>query len=479
MVHVAGGGFGDLTLPLASTLAITDLEATPAIDPALDGVIALARGTAPSFAALATSVRFSTAGVLDVRDGTAYRADAAIPFTLGQAQKLRIVADIPSHTFSVYVDLGGYTERLAQRYAFRRTTANVPGLDRLAAIVDGAAGELSICDVIATAPAPVAYSREGAYGVVPLAGDRALVSDGGTATLRLAATGAVLSQIAVGGEIAADPAERAYVARVTDGQLAVHAYTAALALRWSRLDPVAAGTRVLAAAADPAGVTLALVSAGDAISLLRYPAAGGAGTLLFAGGTHAAVAADGFAVATASPSTSAYEVSVFASDGARQWTRSFPGAVGATLEVMTLGLGGRVVLGGHYDSPITFGGPTLEVVYQGEVNVNTYLVGLDRAAGAHVFTNRVNATRLTGAAGNGTRLVVAGERIVTPIFPDLWQYDASGAQVAGAPYTGFYEEWGYSGRVAVGASNRIYWERSMVWPSPTSVPYPYLLALRP
>src|SRR6187402_2117699 len=102
-VHVAGGGFGHLTLPLASTLAITDLEATPVIDPALDGVIALARGTAPSFAALATSVRFSTAGVLDVRDGTAYRADAAIPFTLGQALKLRIVADVPSHTFSVYV----------------------------------------------------------------------------------------------------------------------------------------------------------------------------------------------------------------------------------------------------------------------------------------------------------------------------------------------------------------------------------------
>jgi hypothetical protein len=474
--HVAGGGFGNLTLQLASTLAITDLEATPASNPALDGVIAMSRGAATSFNALATSVRFSTAGVLDARDGTAYRADASIPFTLGQARKLRIVADVPSHTFSVYVDLGYYTERLAKRYAFRSTTATVTGLDRLAAIVDGAAGQLSICNVVATAPTAIAYSREGAYGVVPLASDRALASDGSTVTLRLAANGAVLNQIAVGGELAADPTERAYVARVSGTQLAVYAYTAALALRWSRLDPIALGSRVLAAAADGAGVTLALADAGGTVSIVRYPEAGGAGTVLATGGTHAAVAPDGFAVATAT--SSAYDVSVFGNSGALLWTQSFPGAVGARLEVMTLGLGGRVVLGGHYYAPITFGGPTLDLVPY-DVNVNTYLVGLDRATGAHVFTNRVNATRLTGAGGNGARLVITGERVVTPIFPDLWQYDASGAPVGGAPWTGFNEDWGRSGRVAIGAGNRIYWERSMVWPTPTSVPYPYLLALRP
>ncbi|HWU87844.1 MAG TPA: hypothetical protein VN253_11240 [Kofleriaceae bacterium] len=479
-VHTAGGGFGNLTITPGSGLVVTDFDATAYVDPALDAVISLARGSATSFNHLATSVRFSTAGILDVRDGAAYRADATVPFALGQPRKIRIAADLLSHTFSVYIDLGSYTERLAKRYAFRTTTATVPSVDHLAAIVDGAAGELSLCNVVASSPTAVQYAREGAYSVVPLLSDSALVSDGTTITMRLSATGGAGSSVAFGGELAVDPTnQQPYVARVIDTQLALNAYTSTLGPRWSRLDPIAAGSRVLSAAADGAGVTLAIRNTGGSISILRYPADGGAGIVLYSGGTHAALDANGFAVATAT--STAYDVAMFANDGTLQWTQSFPGAIGASIEVMTLGLNGRVVLGGHFWSPITFGGPTLDLAYNGEVNVNTYLVGLDRAAGgAHVFTNRVNATRLTGASGNGTNLVVAGERVVTPIFPDFWRYNASGAQVGvGAPYLGFYEGWGRSGRIAMGPSGRVWWERSMVWPTPTSVPYPYLIALTP
>ncbi|HWU87554.1 MAG TPA: hypothetical protein VN253_09780, partial [Kofleriaceae bacterium] len=86
--------------------------------------------------------------------------------------------------------------------------------------------------------------------------------------------------------------------------------------------------------------------------------------------------------------------------------------------------------------------------------------------------------RLTGAAGQGGRLVIAGETWVTPIFPHLWQLDGAGAAVGFEPETGFYEQWGRSGRVALGADHRIFWERAMVWPDPTSPAFPYLLALR-
>jgi len=75
--------------------------------------------------------------------------------------------------------------------------------------------------------------------------------------------------------------------------------------------------------------------------------------------------------------------------------------------------------------------------------------------------------------------VIAGEDWVLPIFPHLWQLDPAGHVIGGEPDTGFYEQWGRSGRVAVGPSNRIYWERAMVWPSPTSPAFPYLLALAP
>lgn len=476
-VHAAGGGFGDLTLPAASTLAIVDLEATAAISPTLDAVISMASGPATSFNHLATSVRFSTAGVLDVRDGTTYRADKSIPFALGQPRKLRIVADIPSHTFSVYVEEATHlTTRLATRYAFRSTTATVPSLDRLAAIVDGAAGQLSVCNVVSATASAVAFTREGAYGVVPLASNQALVSDGSTVTMRLAANGAVLNQVAAGGELAADPAERAYVARVTGGQLSLRAYTATLAPRWSRLDPVPPGASVLAAAADSAGVTLALSTPGAGVSIRRYPETGAAGTAFFTVGTHAAVTPDGFAIATTA--ATAYTVAVFSNSGVLQWAKSFPGAIGASIEVMTLGLGGRVVLGGHYEAPITFGGLTLDPVHHQEIDLSTYVVGLDRASGAHVFSRQINASQLTGAAGNGPRLALSGERIVTPIFPDLWQLDASGAQIGGTPYVGFYEDYGRSGRIAIGPTNRVFWERTMLWPAPVSDPYPYLIAVQ-
>lgn len=479
--YSAGGGFGSQAFTSTATLAIADLEATATGSAALDAVISMSRGAPTSFNHLATSVRFSTAGVLDVRDGAAYRADASVPFTLGQVRKLRIVADVPSHTFSVYVDTGngyGYTTRLAKRYAFRSTTQTLPSLDRLAAIVDGAAGQLSVCNPVVSSSTRVAYTREGGFSVVPLAGDVALASDGAT-TLRLSATGAVQNQIAVGGELAADQLGRAYLASVSGTQLSLGAYTDALAPIWSRVDAAPAGARVLAMGADAAGVTIALGAYGLPVTVLRYPAAGGAGAVLYTGGTHAAVAADGFAVANAT--STAYDVSVFANDGALQWTQSYPGAIGAAIHVMTLGLGGRVVLGGRFYAATTFGGATLDYYPPppGEPNTNTYLVGLDRATGAQLFLNRVSATQLTSAAGNGARLVVTGERVVTPIFPDLWQYDATGAQVAGQPNTGFYEQWGRSGRVAIGASNRIYWERSMMWPLPTSTPFPYLLALTP
>jgi hypothetical protein len=475
-------GFTNQAVQAASALSIVDLEVTPSGSMALDGVISLSSGAASSFNQLATSVRFSTSGVLDARDGAAYRADISHAFSLGSSRKIRIVSDLKSHTFSAFVNITGSptTQRLAGRYAFRSTAATVPSLDRLAAKVDGASGQLSICNVVSTAPTAVAYVRDGAYGVVPLASDRVLISDGTGITMRLDPNGALLNQAAVGGELAADPSERVYVARVVGTTLAIDAFTSTLGARWSRSDPTIPGSRVLAMAADAAGVTVAVSRVSAPIAFLRFSESGGPPILLHSGGTHAAVGSDSFAVATAS--SGEYEVSLFTNDGKRRWTQYFGGAVGSTIEAMTLGLDGRVVLGGHYSSQITFGGERLDLAITPDgLNLSTYLVGLDRQTGAHVFTNQINASRLTSIAGNGARIAVVGERVIAPIFPHLWQYDASGAGVGGGgePYTGFYEEWGRSGRVAISASNRIYWERSMVWPTPTSTPWPFLVAMRP
>jgi hypothetical protein len=472
-----GDGFVHTPLPSSTTLGITDFAATATGDLALDAVIAVSSGQATSFNQLAAAVRFNTSGMLDVRDGSTYRADSAVTTALGHAFRIRVVADTSSHTYSVYVRDGDVTTRLARRYAFRPTQATVASLDNLASIVDGAAGQLSICDVVGTAPTRVAYSREGAYAVFPMAADQVLASDGISTTLKLGANGQVLGQVARGGHVTADPSGQPYVALAANGQLAVDAYTAALAPRWNRVDPVPADTRVLSTMADAGGLMIALTSNGQ-VSVARYPASGGPRVLQSIGGTHVALGPDGYAIGMHTPG-SALSVGAFSNTGASLWFQSYQAAPTATIEVMTLGVGGRIVVGGHFSGPINFGGPTLEPVFNGEVNVNSYVVALDHATGAHAFTTRIPTTRLTGAAANASRLVIAGETWVTPIFPHLWQLDTSGAVVGGEPDTGFYEQWGRSGRVALDASGRIYWERSMMWPSPVSEPFPYLIALTP
>jgi hypothetical protein len=476
LVRTPGAGLASMPLTPLATVGVVDLEAT-STTLAADGVIGLSRGAPSGVGRLAAAVRFAPDGALQARDGQTFRADHALAFQPGRTYAVRAVADLPSRTYSVYVhDPGtGDVVRIARDYALRLPGGGPASLDALSAIATGDAGQLSVCNVLGVAGMDVVYSRAGSYAVAPLPGDQAIVSDGVATTWRLGPAGQVLRRVARGGEVAADPAGNVYVALAAGGQLALHALTPQLASRWSRVEQVAPFADVTAISADPAGVTVALATPFGVASIRRFPADGGPGTWLHSGGALAALAPDGFAVATAWEG--GFAVLLYDLTGGLRWARSFEAP--ATIEVLTLGLGGRLVVGGHFSGPITFGGPTLEPAYDGQVDVNSYVLGLSREGGEHVFTTRIPTTVLTGAAGNAGRLVIAGETWVTPVFPHLWQLDAGGNLLPGEPETGFYEQWGRSGRVAIGASNRIYWERSMVWPRPTSLPFPYLLAIDP
>jgi len=470
--------FASISLSQGEPLAVVEFEVRVTARE-LDAVIGLSDGPATSFAHLAAAVRFAPSGAIDARDGAAYRAEQVLPFSADRTYRVRLVVDAASRTYSAYVHDPGAADpaevvQIARGYAFRPSRPSAASLDSVSAIVDGADGRLSVCDAVGVPAGAVVYSREGSYAVAPLPDDQVLASDG-SSTWKLGADGRVLDRAGQGGAVAADEAGNVYVALASGGQLALHAFTPRLVPRWSRVDPVDSAARVEAIAADAAGVTIALGAAWGVSSILRYPAAGGAGGAIHGGGALAALGRDGFAVATVG--ADGLTIALHDRGGGLRWSRAFP--VAATAEVMTLDLDGRVVLGGHFSAPISFGGPTLEPAFRGEVDVNSYAVALARADGAHAFTVRIPTTRLTGAGAGAGRLVVAGETWVTPIFPHLWELDAAGTLRAGEPSTGFYEQWGRSGRVAVGASGRIYWERAMVWPTPVSPAFPYLLAIAP
>jgi hypothetical protein len=471
LTPTAGAGFTTMPISPVSRFAVLEFTAT-ASGTELDGVIGLTSGATTGFDRLAMAVRFAPGGVIDVRNGGAYQADSVVPFVAGRAYPIRVVADLTSHTYSVYVQTSSAPSngvvRIARGYAFRPSQSATTSLDTLTAIVDGAAGSLSVCSVRSSGATGPAFSREGNYAVKALDGDHVLVGDGISSTAKLGPNGEVLGQIPRGGSAAVDEAGNIYLALVANGQVALFSYTPALTLRWSRVEDSPNATAVQSIAANSDGAIVALAGA----TVRRFPADGSASVQIGQSGTRTAVSRDGFAVVSVFQDN----IAIFMHDlsGAIVWQSAFQNTV--SLAGVSLDLTDRVVIAGHFSGSINFGGPTLETVFSGESDVNCFTAGFARADGAHAFTERIAAKLITGIAANGPAMVIAAERWITPIFPHLFHLGPDGGVSEGEPYTGFNEQWGRSGGVELGPTGRLYWELSMRWPGPNETPYPYLLA---
>lgn len=471
LTPTAGSGFSAMAVNPVGRFAVIEFTAN-ASDPNLDGVIGFTSGATTGFDRLAMAVRFAPGGVIDVRNGGAYQADSVVPFSTGRTYPIRVIADLTSHTYSVYVQVSGAPTggvvRIAHGYAFRPSQSGVTGLDTLQAVVDGAAGSLSVCSAHTSGVTGPAFSREGHYTIRPIDGDTVLIGDGISSTTKLGPNGEVLGEIPRGGTAAVDEAGNIYLALVANGEVAMYAYTPDLALRWSRVESAPGATGVQSIAANADGAIIALGGA----TVRRFPADGSASLQIGLSGTRTAVARDGFVVATVSQNN--ISIDMHELTGAIVWQSSFQNTV--TLFDATLDLDGRVVIAGHFTGSINFGGPTLETAFNGESDVNSFAAGFARADGAHAFTNRVGAKFITGMGASGSSMVIAAERWITPIFPHLFHFGPDGGVTEGEPSTGFFEQWGRSAGVALGPTGRMYWQRSMVWPGPNETPYPYLLA---
>jgi hypothetical protein len=86
----------------------------------MNGITGLAPGPVRYPENLAVIVRFNPAGFIDARNGGTYTADNPIPYTAGMRYHIRLVVNMLSHTYSVYVRPEGGTEQaLGINYAFR------------------------------------------------------------------------------------------------------------------------------------------------------------------------------------------------------------------------------------------------------------------------------------------------------------------------------------------------------------------------
>ncbi|MFW6154715.1 MAG: PKD domain-containing protein [Planctomycetota bacterium] len=116
-------------LPTQTGTFTCEFDAVPN-DNGIDGVTGLSSGPGDWWDELACIVRFNTSGTIDVRNGGSYAADTTLAYSSGTTYHVRMVVDIPNHTYSVYVTPDGQSEvTLATDYAFRSEQASVTSLD--------------------------------------------------------------------------------------------------------------------------------------------------------------------------------------------------------------------------------------------------------------------------------------------------------------------------------------------------------------
>src|SRR3989449_1238 len=143
----------------------------------IDGVTGLSAGGAGRDADFAAVVGFYPGGQIDARNGAAYAAASAIPYTAGTTYRFRLVVDVPSHTYAAYVTpAGGAEATIGTGYAFRTEQATVASLANSTVYSD--AGTHTVCNFAITGtPPPVSVAT------VDVAPATANVTVGGTVQL--------------------------------------------------------------------------------------------------------------------------------------------------------------------------------------------------------------------------------------------------------------------------------------------------------
>lgn len=120
-------------------------DATP-LAAGIDSATGLAAGRATYWPGIATIVRFNPQNKIDVRNGGAYAAMVDMPYVPNMSYRIRMVVNMSTKTYTVYVTPAGGTETLlAQDYAFRTEQQGMTALDHWIVGTD-ATGSLKACN---------------------------------------------------------------------------------------------------------------------------------------------------------------------------------------------------------------------------------------------------------------------------------------------------------------------------------------------
>ncbi len=126
--------WGNVTIPTQTGRFVIGWNSIPN-GTVIDGVTGLSLGDSEKYDDLACIVRFSPAGVIDVRNGGAYQALTTMPYTSGVIYRFELDVNLSTKKYSVTVTpSGGAPVLLANDYAFRTQQATVSSIDHLALV---------------------------------------------------------------------------------------------------------------------------------------------------------------------------------------------------------------------------------------------------------------------------------------------------------------------------------------------------------
>lgn len=125
-------GLNSFDLPAEQTGAFEiSFDATPLADK-IDCFTGISAKAARSASDVAAIVRFSDAGKIDVRNGNSFRADQALDYSSGKVYRVRMLINVASRKYSVFVTPPGQAEVvLARDYAFRSQQSGVTSLGQI------------------------------------------------------------------------------------------------------------------------------------------------------------------------------------------------------------------------------------------------------------------------------------------------------------------------------------------------------------
>ncbi len=106
-----------------------EFDVTPAASP-INMYVGLSSGSQSAHTGFAANARFNPTGQIDARDGGAYVADNVIPYSGGVTYHFRLVVDVPSRSYSIFVTPQGGSElTVGTSFAFRTEQSGVTSLN--------------------------------------------------------------------------------------------------------------------------------------------------------------------------------------------------------------------------------------------------------------------------------------------------------------------------------------------------------------